>query len=159
MKDYKSCFFQEEKTFPRVESFPLLRHSHGYLKNMRFRRGSSVHRGAFLNIHRYKLKASSCPDIYRNSMISLMKEADEVRRYILFCYLLLLTRQLLFILLYTFIVFLFVEVVLRNTAFIKKHGRFFILERITLFTIFFINNFTFYVGGGSIFLFGRTFNK
>lgn len=69
---------QDEKTFPRVESFPWLHHHRGYLRNMRFRRGSSVHRGAFLNIHRYKLKASSCPDIYRNSFISLPKDVDEV---------------------------------------------------------------------------------
>lgn len=45
---------------------------------MRFRRGSSVHRGACLNIHKYRLKASSCPDIFRNSIISLPKEQSEV---------------------------------------------------------------------------------
>lgn len=37
-----------------------------------------MHRGAMLNIHKYRLRASSCPDIYRNSMITLVKEDDEV---------------------------------------------------------------------------------
>lgn len=31
-----------------------------------------------LNIGRYRLRASSCPDIYRNSMTTIAEEKDEV---------------------------------------------------------------------------------
>ncbi|KAJ8933232.1 hypothetical protein NQ314_014148 [Rhamnusium bicolor] len=48
-----------------------------YLKNIRFRRNSIGYRGALLNIHKYKLKASSCPNIYKNSFSSLAFEEDE----------------------------------------------------------------------------------
>lgn len=41
------------------------------LRNMRLQRGSLTYRGAMLNIRRYRLRASSCPDIYRNSMLTL----------------------------------------------------------------------------------------
>lgn len=45
-----------------------------YLRNMRIQRGSITYRGAMLNIHRYRLRASSCPDIYRNSMVTIAEE-------------------------------------------------------------------------------------
>ncbi|GIY46857.1 monocarboxylate transporter 9 [Caerostris extrusa] len=35
-----------------------------YLRNLKVQRGSITYRGAMLNIHRYRLKASSCPDIF-----------------------------------------------------------------------------------------------
>lgn len=57
---------------------PSLRYSN-YLRNMRVHRNSIHYRGAMLNTHRYRLKASSCPNIYRNSMTTIAKE-DEVRR-------------------------------------------------------------------------------
>lgn len=56
---------------------PSLRYSN-YLRNMRVHRNSIHYRGAMLNTHRYRLKASSCPNIYRNSMTTIAKE-DEVR--------------------------------------------------------------------------------
>jgi Major Facilitator Superfamily len=56
---------------------PSLRYSN-YLKNMRVHRNSIHYRGAMLNTHRYRLKASSCPNIYRNSMTTIAKE-NEVR--------------------------------------------------------------------------------
>lgn len=37
-----------------------------------------TYRGAMLNIQRYRLRASSCPDIYRNSIITIAKAQDEV---------------------------------------------------------------------------------
>lgn len=37
-----------------------------------------MYRGAALNLHKYRLRASSCPDIYRNSMTTLAKENEEV---------------------------------------------------------------------------------
>ncbi|KAK3871733.1 hypothetical protein Pcinc_023147 [Petrolisthes cinctipes] len=47
------------------------------LRNMRVNRQSMTYRGAMLNIHRYRLRASSCPDIYRNSIITIAKDQDE----------------------------------------------------------------------------------
>ena len=38
-----------------------------------------TYRGAMLNIHKYRLRASSCPDIYRNSMITIDKSDEKVR--------------------------------------------------------------------------------
>jgi hypothetical protein len=52
---------------------PSLRYSN-YLKNMRVHRNSIHYRGAMLNTHRYRLKASSCPNIFRNSITSIAKE-------------------------------------------------------------------------------------
>lgn len=45
-----------------------------YLKDMKMHRHSLTYRGAMLNINRYRLRASSCPDIYRNSMTTIAKE-------------------------------------------------------------------------------------
>lgn len=45
-----------------------------YLRNLKVQRGSITYRGAMLNIHRYRLKASSCPDIFRNSMVTITEE-------------------------------------------------------------------------------------
>ncbi|GFY71356.1 monocarboxylate transporter 14 [Trichonephila inaurata madagascariensis] len=45
-----------------------------YLRNLKIQRGSITYRGAMLNIHRYRLKASSCPDIFRNSMVTIPEE-------------------------------------------------------------------------------------
>lgn len=52
-----------------------------YLRDLRVHRHSLTYRGAMLNINRYRLRASSCPDIYRNSMTTIAKEKDEVSRY------------------------------------------------------------------------------
>ena len=54
-----------------------LKYSH-YLNNVRMHRNSIHYRGALLNTHRYRLKASSCPDIYRNSMTTITREHEEV---------------------------------------------------------------------------------
>lgn len=40
-------------------------------------RRSLTYRGAMLNINRYRLRASSCPDIYRNSMTTIAKEKTQ----------------------------------------------------------------------------------
>ncbi|XP_068144346.1 uncharacterized protein chk isoform X2 [Drosophila tropicalis] len=47
-----------------------------FLKDMRIHRNSINYRGAMLNTHRYRLRASSCPNIYRNSMTTIAKEED-----------------------------------------------------------------------------------
>merc|ERR1712240_794606 len=44
------------------------------LHNLRFRRQSLTYRGACLSTPRYHMRASSCPDIYRNSMGDLAEE-------------------------------------------------------------------------------------
>lgn len=48
-----------------------------YLKDIRMHRHSLTYRGAMLNINRYRLRASSCPDIYRNSMTTIAKEKSH----------------------------------------------------------------------------------
>ncbi|XP_022916238.1 monocarboxylate transporter 12-like [Onthophagus taurus] len=48
-----------------------------YLKDLRVHRLSLTYRGAMLNINRYRLRASSCPDIYRNSMTTIAKEKHD----------------------------------------------------------------------------------
>lgn len=71
---------KQSATMPIVGNLkrnPSLRYSN-YLRNMRVHRNSIHYRGAMLNTHRYRLKASSCPNIYRNSMTTIAKE-DEVR--------------------------------------------------------------------------------
>lgn len=52
--------------------------NHHYLKDLKMPKNSLSHRNAMLNIGRYRLKASSCPDIYKNSMITI-NEKEEVR--------------------------------------------------------------------------------
>jgi len=69
---------------PHVDGVPWLRRqfsmkentSH-YLKNIRLHRDSVMYRGAMLNIHKYRLRATSCPDIYRNSMTTIARETDQ----------------------------------------------------------------------------------
>lgn len=48
-----------------------------FLKDMRIHRNSIHYRGALLNTHRYRLRASSCPNIYRNSMTTIAKEVED----------------------------------------------------------------------------------
>ncbi|XP_014363253.2 monocarboxylate transporter 14 [Papilio machaon] len=50
---------------------------HHYLRDMPLYRNTIMHRGAMMNIPRYKLRASSLPDIYRNSMWSLGSASDD----------------------------------------------------------------------------------
>ena len=49
-----------------------------FLKDMRIHRNSMHYRGAMLSTHRYRLRASSCPNIYRNSMTTIAKEDEDV---------------------------------------------------------------------------------
>lgn len=67
-----------------IHQLPWLRRHHhrsirtpptaAYLKDLKMHRHSLTYRGAMLNINRYRLRASSCPDIYRNSMTTIAKE-------------------------------------------------------------------------------------
>lgn len=47
-----------------------------YLRNMRIHRNSIHYRGAMLSTHRYRLRTSSCPNIYRNSMTTLAQDTE-----------------------------------------------------------------------------------
>lgn len=49
---------------------------HRYLRRMPLFRTTIMHRGAMLNIPKYRLKASSMPNIYKNSTWSLSTESD-----------------------------------------------------------------------------------
>ncbi|XP_039953109.1 uncharacterized protein LOC126756311 [Bactrocera neohumeralis] len=61
---------------PSLRYNTSLRNSN-FLKNMRIHRNSIHYRGAMLNTHRYRLRASSCPNIYRNSMTTIAKEEED----------------------------------------------------------------------------------
>ncbi|XP_012546240.3 monocarboxylate transporter 14 [Bombyx mori] len=50
---------------------------HHYFREIRVHRNSIMHRGAMMNIAKYKLRASSCPDIYRNSMWSVEDHEEK----------------------------------------------------------------------------------
>lgn len=63
---------RNEITPPRMN--PNKKLPTAYLKDLRVHRLSLTYRGAMLNINRYRLRASSCPDIYRNSMTTIAKE-------------------------------------------------------------------------------------
>lgn len=51
---------------------------HHYLRNVRLQRNSIMHRGAMMNIAKYKLRTSSCPNIYKNSMWSVEDQEEKV---------------------------------------------------------------------------------
>lgn len=51
------------------------RHVMDLLKDLRIHRHSLTYRGAMLNINKYRLRASSCPDIYRNSMTTIASDS------------------------------------------------------------------------------------
>lgn len=59
---------RRSSTFDHTKRLPT-----AYLKDIRVHRHSLTYRGAMLNINRYRLRASSCPDIYRNSMTTIAK--------------------------------------------------------------------------------------
>ncbi|KAG7189713.1 hypothetical protein KM043_017381 [Ampulex compressa] len=65
----------------RTDSIPWLRRQFNtnthYFKDIKVHRNSVMYRGAALNLKKYRLRASSCPDIYRNSMTTLAKENVE----------------------------------------------------------------------------------
>ncbi|KAJ8957426.1 hypothetical protein NQ318_004906 [Aromia moschata] len=67
---------------PRNLSFPRLKQRleqaprPHYFKNIKLHRQSLIHRGTLFNINKYRFRASSCPNIYRVSVMSLPKD-DE----------------------------------------------------------------------------------
>ncbi|KAL1497870.1 hypothetical protein ABEB36_008757 [Hypothenemus hampei] len=56
-------------------------HPH-YLQNIRFRKGSIGYRCAMLNLHRYKLTTSSCPNFLKNSVLEDDDEEEWYDEYV-----------------------------------------------------------------------------
>ncbi|CAH2087280.1 unnamed protein product [Euphydryas editha] len=54
---------------------------HQYLRDMTLYKNTIMYRGAMLNIPRYKLRASSLPDIYKNSTWSLLSGSDDNKKW------------------------------------------------------------------------------
>ena len=48
-----------------------------YLNHLKVRKKSLTYRGAMLSIPKYRLRASSCPDIYWNSMVTIDLEVED----------------------------------------------------------------------------------
>ncbi|CAH0564855.1 unnamed protein product [Brassicogethes aeneus] len=65
---------RNQLTPPRMNPQKKLQTTTAFLRDLRIHRLSVTYRGAMLNINRYRLRASSCPDIYRNSMTTIAKE-------------------------------------------------------------------------------------
>ncbi|XP_063534320.1 monocarboxylate transporter 4-like [Cydia strobilella] len=59
--------------------------NHHYLKDLKMPLNSIGHRNAMLNINRYRLKASSCPDIFKNSMVTINDEEEKCYKDCLVC--------------------------------------------------------------------------
>lgn len=76
-KENKPLIKQDSKESRRDWLKKQLSVNHHYLKDLKMPLNSISHRNAMLNIKRYKLKASSCPDIFKNSMITV-NEQEEV---------------------------------------------------------------------------------
>ncbi|XP_066259756.1 monocarboxylate transporter 14-like [Euwallacea similis] len=64
-------------SFPRFKQQWANPKHDSYFKNLKMHRQSLVHRGAIFNMNKYRFKASSCPNIYRVSMMSLPKQREE----------------------------------------------------------------------------------
>ncbi|XP_057660337.1 monocarboxylate transporter 9-like [Diorhabda carinulata] len=67
---------KKDEVYP-VPNNPQKKIPTAYLRDLRIHRLSVTYRGAMLNIKRYRLRASSCPDIYRNSMTTIAEEKAE----------------------------------------------------------------------------------
>lgn len=66
-----------DDSMPRFKKFVPT--NHNYFKNIKLHRNSLMQRrGAMLNFNKYRLRASSCPNIYNYSMTTLAKERDDV---------------------------------------------------------------------------------
>uniref|UniRef100_A0A6P7FY30 Monocarboxylate transporter 9-like n=1 Tax=Diabrotica virgifera virgifera TaxID=50390 RepID=A0A6P7FY30_DIAVI len=64
-------------TVPKIKAQIAQAQRQNYFKNLKVHRQSLIHRGAIFNTHRYRFKASSCPNIYRVSTLTLKKDENE----------------------------------------------------------------------------------
>ncbi|CAH2211209.1 jg3514 [Pararge aegeria aegeria] len=76
-KENKPLIKQDSKESRRDWFKKQLSINHHYLKDLKMPLNSISHRNAMLNIKRYKLKASSCPDIFKNSMITVNEQEEK----------------------------------------------------------------------------------
>ena len=84
---------KDSASVPLVAALPLCSHTSNrclhaqpahlnaaHLRGLLVKKRSLTYRGAMLNLPRYRLRASSCPDIYRNSMTTIAREKEGVRQ-------------------------------------------------------------------------------
>ncbi|KAL0893377.1 hypothetical protein ABMA27_014964 [Loxostege sticticalis] len=76
-KEDKELVKQDSKENKRDWLKKQLSVNHHYLKDLKMPLNSISHRNAMLNIKRYRLKASSCPDIFKNSMITIDEKEEN----------------------------------------------------------------------------------
>ncbi|XP_045771762.1 monocarboxylate transporter 14-like [Maniola jurtina] len=76
-KENKPLIKQDSKESRKDWFKKQLSVNHHYLKDLKMPLNSISHRNAMLNIKRYKLKASSCPDIFKNSMITVNEQEEN----------------------------------------------------------------------------------
>ncbi|XP_045497460.1 monocarboxylate transporter 9-like [Colias croceus] len=76
-KELKPLLKQDSKDNRRDWFKKQLSVNHHYLRDLKMPLNSISHRNAILNIKRYKLKASSCPDIFKNSMMTVNEEEEN----------------------------------------------------------------------------------
>ncbi|XP_038212152.1 monocarboxylate transporter 9-like [Zerene cesonia] len=76
-KDLRPLLKQDSKDNRRDWFKKQLSVNHHYLRDLKMPLNSISHRNAILNIKRYKLKASSCPDIFKNSMMTVNEEEEN----------------------------------------------------------------------------------
>ncbi|CAK1547409.1 unnamed protein product [Leptosia nina] len=77
VKDLRPLLKQDSKENKRDWFRKQLSINHHYLRDLKMPLNSISHRNALLNIKRYKLKASSCPDIFKNSMVTVNEEEEK----------------------------------------------------------------------------------
>ncbi|XP_050513505.1 monocarboxylate transporter 9 isoform X2 [Diabrotica virgifera virgifera] len=65
-------------TVPKIKAQIAQAQRQNYFKNLKVHRQSLIHRGAIFNTHKYRFKASSCPNIYRVSTLTLKKDENEI---------------------------------------------------------------------------------
>ncbi|XP_041980699.1 monocarboxylate transporter 14-like [Aricia agestis] len=82
-KSVKRDSKREIEKQPKVSHgwFSQLSTDHSYFRNMPLYRNTIMHRSAMMNIPKYKLRAASLPDIYRNSTWSLHSDTDDEKRW------------------------------------------------------------------------------
>ncbi|CAG9865530.1 unnamed protein product [Phyllotreta striolata] len=76
---------QNKKPLPRILTNPKLKNQlaqtaqrpQHYFKHLKIHRQSLIHRGAVFNTNKYRFKASSCPNIYKVSTLTLKHDDDE----------------------------------------------------------------------------------
>ncbi|CAH0723123.1 unnamed protein product, partial [Brenthis ino] len=76
-KEIKPLIKQDSKESKRDWLKKQLSVNHHYLRDLKMPLNSISHRNAMLNIKKYKLKASSCPDIFKNSMITVNDQEEK----------------------------------------------------------------------------------